>query len=351
MAFPETTGVVAIDDPGTSQGASQANTLDNLEANVAAEMDSQTGGSTGDGTPPATPVSGEPEAAPVSPAEGIAPAEADEAKMHRVSQDNSTLRAFVRKMGFDPDSDVVEQVNAGIVSYDDIVRARQPVSPTATPGAPTPPAPEISLDQKIYNLRSIVNSPIPERGYSSEDVQERDKAFMDVIAGQAKQMQNITQSQEQREQQEKANSMVNATNEVFNTAVVAELANELPEDVRQIGAEMFLGATDIANISLIKQHGQKKAVTAEGYRYSAEEVAPKMKQFIQSIYEAGRNSLNPNPAPNPPTVPTTPRTNVLPLRPGAGGGSPPPPVNKNKWDIRNLGANVAEHLSQQEGSV
>ncbi len=354
MALPETTGVVATVDPdtSTSQGVPQVNTLDNLDANVVAHVDSQTGVSAGDGTPPATPVPGGPEAAPATPAEGTPPAEADEATMHRVSQDNSALRAFVRKMGVDPDSDVVEQVNSGLVTYDDIIRARQPAIPTTTPGTSPPPAPEIPLGQKIDNLKSILDAPIPRDGYSSEDVKEQQKAFFDVITGQAKVIDNVTQSQEQRVLQEKADSMVSATNDVFNTAVIAELADELPEEVRQTAAQMFLGATDIANISLKAEIGQE-AISAKGYRHSATQVAPEYKKLIQAVYKAGQdsNNPNPNPAPTTPTVPNTPRTNVLPLRPGAGGGSPPPPVNKNKWDIRNLSANVAEHMSQQEGQV
>ena len=348
MAFPgqTDTGVVATDDPSTSPGASQANTLDNLDTNVATELDSQTGVSTGDATPAATPVPGEQEAAPTTPAEGTPQAEADEAKMHRVSQDNAKLRIALTKFGVDPDSDLVEQINAGVITVDDITRARQPVTPTTTPEASPPTAPEIPLDQQIDNLKSIVNAPIPERGYSSEDVQARDKAFMGVIAGQVKQIQNITQSQEQREAAEQANGMVTATNDVFNTEVLSDLTVEIPEDVRQIGAKMFLGATDIENIELIKSHGKSKAVTADGYRYSATQVAPEMKQFIQAVFKAGQDSTNPN----PPITPTSPRTNIQPLRPG-GGPTPAPPVDKDKFAIENLGRNVDAELAAQEGRV
>ena len=349
MAFPgqTDTGVVATDDPSTSQGA-EPNTLDNLDARVAEVIDSQTSASTGDATPATTPVPGEQEAAPATPAEGTSQAEADEAKMHRVSQENAKLRIAITKFGVDPDSDLVEQINAGVITVDDITRARQPVTPTAAPQASTPTAPEIPLDQQIDNLQSIVNAPIPERGYSSEDVQARDKAFMGVIAGQVKQIQNITQSQEQKEQQEQAHSMVAATNVVFNEDVLSDLMAEIPEDVREIGSKMFLGATDIENIELIKSHGKEKALTADGYRFSANKVAPEMKQFIQAVYKAGQDSTNPNPI--PPTHPIAPRTNVQPLRPG-GGPTPAPPVDKDKFAIENLSRNVDEELAAQEGRV
>lgn len=350
LAVPTNTGVVAASEPGTStsQVAPEANTLDNLDAKVAEVIDSQTGVSTDVAEPAATPVPGEPGAAPATPAEETPPAEADEAKMHRVSQDNATLRTTLRKLGVEPDSDVVEQINAGVITLDDIVRARQPVTPTAAPQVSPPTAPEIPLDQQIDNLKSILDKPIGPDGISAENVRDQQKAFFGVIASQAKEIKNITQSQEQREQQEQANGMVTATNEVFNTDVLSGLTVEIPEDVREIGAKMFLGATDIENIELIKSHGKEKALTADGYRYSASQIAPEMKQFIQAVYKAGRDSLNPNPT--PPVVPTAPRTNVQPLRPG-GGPTPAPPVDKDKFAIENLRANVDNFIASDEGPV
>lgn len=346
---PKNTGVVAIDDPGTSQGAAQANTLDNLGANVDAEISSQQADASAGAAPDATtPAPGEPGAAPATPVEGTPPAEAGEAKMQRISQDNANLRTTLTKLGIKPDSDVAEQLRTGLITYDDIVRSRTPVAPAATvPEASTPTAPEVSLEQKIDNLRSVLNKPIGPEGIGAENIKEQQTAFLDVIAGQAQEIDNIKQSQEKKESTEKANRMVAATNDVFNAEIIAGLSAEIPEDVRQIGAEMFLGATDIENISLIETHGKEKAVTVDGYRYSATQVAPKMKQFIQAIYKAGQVSMNPNPTPNPPVTPAAPRTSVNALRPGGGGPSPSPPVPKDKFDINNLVANVDEELARQ----
>ena len=256
------------------------------------------------------------------------------------------------KVGVDPDSNVAEQLRTGLITYDDLVKSRQPVTP-ATTEASTQTAPEVSLEQKLTNLKSTLDKPVGKNGVSAEDYLETQKAFMDVVATQAQEIDNIKQSQEKKEFAENANKMVSATGEVFNTQVVAELSNEIPEEVRQIGAEMFLGATDIENISLIETHGKEKAVTADGYRHSATQVAPEMKQFVEAIYKAGRDSMNPNPNPEPPAVPAnpnTPKTTVQVLRPG-GGPVTPPPDDKNKWNIENLRDRTNEYFGSQEGRV
>ena len=341
----DNTGVATIDDPGISQGAEQVSTLENFDANVAAELSSQTGESAGAATA-TTDAPVEPPAATSQPAEGTKGAEA-EAKMHRINQDNANLRATITKMGIEPDSDTAEQLRSGLITYDDVLRARQPVT-TTTPAAPQATAPEVSLPQKIDNLRSVLNKPLSPQGLTAEEVQDRQIAFLDVIAGQAKEIDNIKQSQAQKNAQEEASRMVAATNDVFSNSVVSELSAEIPEDVRQIAASAFLGATDIENISLIREIGEDRANTPTGYSHSATKVAPNFKKLIQAVYKAGQDSNNPNP--NPPVAPTAPRTNIQALRPG-GGPTPPPPADKNKYDIENLDANIDDFLASDEGRV
>lgn len=344
MAFPEVVVTAAAPVAGQPE-----NTPTNLDANVVAEPTPPTDASAGAAPDATTTAPSEPEAAPAAPVEGTPEAEAA-AKSQRISQDNANLRALALKMGIEPDSDTAEQLVAGLVTYEDIQRARQPATTTeAQPSTPT--APEIPLGQKIDNLRSVLSKPIPPEGLSADEVVSRQNALLDVVAGQAKQIENVTKSQEQKDQQDEAGRMVAATNDVFEKEVLSGLGIEIPEEVRQIAASAFLGATDIENINLGNTVGVERANTPDGYRHSATQIAPQFKQLIQALVQVGRNP-NPNPNPNPrPTVPTpVPGTRINPLRPG-GGPTPAPPVDKDYFDIRNLDRNVAIEQARQEGQV
>ncbi len=351
---PEEPRVVAAEAP---EAAQPANTLEiseeNIGANIIATLAAPTDESAGAAPDATTPAPGEPEAAPATEVEEKPPAEAEEAKMHRVSQHNSQMRAVLTKLGIDPDGDTMEAINSGLVTADEVLAARRPVAPAiAQPEASPPTAPEVSFEQKIDNLKSILDKPIGPDGIGAENIKEQQNAFLGVIASQAKEIENIKQSQEKKDSTEKANDMVAATGDVFNAQIVAELSAELPEDenIRKIGAEMFLGATDIENMSLVGTYGREKAVTPEGYRHSATQIAPKMKQFIQAIYKKGQDSMNPNP--NPPNPPAgTPASSLNVLRPGVGGGSPPPPEDKNKFTIENMKPNTEKYFASLQPRV
>lgn len=341
---PVNTGVVPAEAPEAVQ---PANTLDNVNKEVINELTSPTGESAGDAPVATTPAPSEPVAAPATPAEETPPAEADEGQMHRVSQHNAQMSAVLTKLGIDPNSDTMEAIASGLVTADEVIAARRPVAPGAVaPAASTPSAPETSLDQKLANLQSIIDKPIdPVTGVMSKDYVAMQKGVMDVVGSLVQENQNIKQSYEKKESAERANSMVAATGDVFNTQVADQLSAELPEEVRQIGAEMFLGATDIENISLANTFGKEKAVTANGYRHSATKVAPKMQRFIKAIYKAGQDSLNPNPTTTTPSAPTAPGTTVQVMRPGSGSPSIPPPAPKDHFALENLNQRTEEYFA------
>jgi len=351
MAEP---AVVPAGAPATQPANTMAFTEENLDANIQAALNPPTDANAGvpAETPPvATQAPEGPPAATVPPVEGTPaetpPAEADTGKAQRISQQNAQMKAALIKMGVDPDSDTMEAIASGLVTPEEVRAARQPVQPQATAAPPVATAPEVPLSQQISNLKGILDTPVPSDGLSANDVQDRQKALLGVVEAQAKQIDQITKAREQDQRQDAANNVISATQSVFESTVLPTLPANLPDDVKKAASDMFLGATEMENINLIRDYGAEKANTPEGYKHSATQVAPKFNQLLKAAFDAGAASSNPNAVP----ANTAPANTVTPMRPGTRGGSPPPPANKNQFSLQNLDNNVDAFLATQEGRV
>jgi hypothetical protein len=335
------TGVAPVNDPAQAGGAVTENTLENLTSNIAEQLASVADANAGDATNVAsTEASGDPPAAAETKVEKTEAEVVEEAKQQRIHQDNKNLRATLRKVGIDPDSDTAEQLRSGLITFDDVMRTRTPVQPTVA--QPTEPAtPQVSLDQKIINLRNRLSR----KGAVTDDLYKEDMgAALEVIADVVQANQNITQTMENNDLNNLLATTLNATKETF----VSDVKSELPEDVRAIGEELFVGATDVAVGSLARQVGKAKAFTPDGYRHAGKGVAPKFDKFVQSIFKAGQNAaVNAIKAANPNLKGPV----VNPIAPGTGGGSPAPPADPNKFTEKNLNANVAEFLATTQKQV
>ena len=331
------TGVVAVGETPTGDVVTE-NTLENLEVNIAAQLDSLADESTGDAeTPAATPVPGETLAAADTEVEKTdAEVAAEEtAKMHRVSQDNAKLRATLIALKIDPDSDTAEGLVSGLISVDDVRRAQAPASATA-PTATEPATPEISLAQKISNLQTRIKQ--TGRNPNSTDYQKDMVDMMGVVTDLVQENQNITQTMESNDLSNLLNTTMTATKETF----ASEVKTVLPDDVREIGEQFFVGATDIAVGELARTHGKEAAFTANGYRHAAKGLAPKFDQLMTAVYKAGSDAATKAIKGGKP-VPTGTTLVVNPIAPGVGAGTPAPPANPEQFSIKNLQKNVDDY--------
>ncbi len=332
MLDPTKTGVAAPSNPGTAEGSPSTSTLENLDANIAAELNPPTDTSTGVApvattqAPEGTPTAGEPTVEEKS-------AEAT-AKAERLNQDNANLRALVNKLGVDPDSQTAEHLRLGLVTVEDVVRAKQPATPVAAPQT-EPVAPVVSLDQKLVSLQNALGTQTGE--VSEAQYRDTQGKMLEVIADLVQANQNTVKNREIDQNNRKVQDMIGAANEVF----VKEVATHVPEAMQDIASEMFLGAADIEHAEVMKQFGPK-ANTPEQFKNAAAKVAPRFNEFIQTVFKAGGQAVTDainkaNPAGSP--IPN-------PLQPGTtGGGTPPAPAPKNKFDLSNLDANVDEQMA------
>lgn len=349
------TGVVQGNEPVHSPSDPNPNTLDNLEANIIKELDNVNTGEN-DGVPQipdTTDTSGQPAAAPAGQAttqEPAKPAEAgaDNAKFQRVSQENSNLRKTLTKLGIDPDSDIAEQINSGLITFEDVVRMKTtPAQSFQQPQTQAQqPAPQVTLDQKLTNLTNILAAQKTKTEISADEYLKTQDHILGVVADLVQANQTLQQSSERTVNEQRLDKCVQAINDVFEN----EIKSIIPAEVSQVAKSAFLGLTDINNVDLVKQIGPDRAQTPEGYTHTAQQAAPNFKKLIQSVYQAGMKAATKNITTGNPN-PNQPNTNVVPLTPGGGPVQPPPP-DKNRFDLDNLDANVTNFLaSTTQGRV
>lgn len=334
------TNVAEVTNPAET-GGSQVSTLDNLEANIANNLGLPTNVSTGEPAgstevPPEPPAATEPEVKE-SDAEAAA-------KETRLSQDNANLRATLTKLGVDPDSDTAEQLRSGLVTAEDIIRARQPIPPASVVESVKSDAvaPTVSLDQKLINLQNTLTTQKAKGGdVSSEEYRNTQGQFLEVITGLVTANQNINQTQEDNALRALLDRTVSTTKEVFGSAVTVKV----PDDVKEIGENFFIGATDVEVGNLAREVGRERAFTPEGYRHVATKMAPKFDQFVQAVYKAGAQAATDA------IKKGGPMNEIVPLSPGGGGAPPAPPADKNQFNLNNLDANVNAFITSTQRQV
>ena len=333
-------------DPNNA-GALPESSLANLEANIEAELipenppaGSQPDANAADAPPASSPASGDPPSSP-EPAAADPPVEdpnAEAAKTQRISQENARFRETLSKLGVDPDSQTAEHLRSGLITPEEFVRSRY--QPAATPSQPaTNAAPEIPLDQKLINLQSTLASQ-KGKDLKTEDYLAVQGQLLDVVKGLVSDNQNIHADSRDRAVQDLQSRNITATSDVFKKTVTTHL----PAEVHKAASDLVLGATDLVVAGLIPEIGHDRAVSPQGYTHGAKIASDKLNLIVEAAYQAGQQAAvtNLNPPANP----------LNPLTPGVGGTPPAtPPAPKNKFDIHNLDANVAEELAKTEVSV
>lgn len=318
----EPTGVAPGTDPAINQGDPNKSTLDNLDTNIATELNKSAGGPPP--TPAPTEVKPDPEAA---------------AKMTRLSQDNSQLRATLLKMGIDPDSQTAEQLRSGLVTFDEIIRTRQPAPPP--PVQPTLASPKVPLGQKLADLKHALTGQ-DGKNVTAEEYRATQNQLLEVVQDLVEANQSIARVQENNDLKTLVDQTLSATKQVFGATVAAKV----PQDVREIGEKLFVGATDIGVGELAAQVGRERAFTPQAYRHVAGKLAPDFDRFVQSIFTAGQQAALTSIQRGQPVS-----QGINPLPPGTGRGSPPAPPNKKQFSLENLDRNVDAFIANTQAQI
>lgn len=292
----------ASDNPAATQDV--ANEGDALSQMVAGQYDKH-GAAPSEGEPSST-------TEPTTQADETGRPEGDvtepdkDGKVTRLEQDLASQKKAFLSLGIDPESDAIEKFNAGLISREQLLDIVQQPAPKEAPQ-------EVSAFEKLAQHRTNIQEKISK----GEEIMQQDYLRgLDIMADLASENLKVTQ---QANIDNLIGQCKNAAEAVIDTD---ELHTALPENIREIEAQMFLSSTD----SLLgeKTNGDQRYWTPQAYTFYAKENMESFNTLRNAWIDYGRNLEKPKP---PPTVPT-----VNPISSEAGGSPMAQPKEMIKLD-------------------
>ena len=249
----------------------------------------------------------------------------DDGKVTRLEQQLAENNKLLQSLGIDPNSDIAERLNAGVMSKQELLEH--------IGIAPTPPVTqEEAPEQKLSN---ILNK-IKKEGSSEQD-------FIDAMQT----MGDMVQEIKTQGQRDNFSNNINQCVEAISTVLVQdELHKNLPADLQEIESQMFLSSTDNLVLREAQKHSgrpeeQQRFLTPASYGFYAEKNAERLNSLRNHWIEHGRKLQRGDQMPR-----TT--TNVNPISPSIGAGptaAPVPKVTRDNWQ------QVARNYDQNQGTV
>ncbi len=328
-------------NPGTGQGA----TMDNLSENIAASL-----GETE--TPTVTPPDVEtPSAAPVVPLPATTPAATpgseagqpagqpgqdtapeDKGTIARLQQDMAVKDNLLRMLNIDPNGNVAEKIEAGLLTQQDLVDiAYKPVTPTTEPASP-----KVSPEQTLSNLQTRISQRGDDAPVSAEMYKQDVQDLMKVVVDLADTNKSLIDKSNSNDLTNLQTQNLSAVDAVFNAS---EILTGLPDTEKAIAKEALISMTDysVVGMSQDPQVGQK-AYTPQGYNFAAKQALPKVLALLKGASIKGGQQAVLNIANNPSQV-----TTMQPSPQGSPVVTPPVPMT-----LENLGKNTDAFIKQYQ---
>ncbi len=241
------------------------------------------------------------------------------AASERLSQRNAKLSKLVTALGEDPNSDMADQLEAGVITAEDVrnrLLSRMNVPQTVAPVAPVSPAndPVTEATTRLETAKAAYNAEAKEGGVQLTTNSE----YMDAIQGlnEAK-LNAVTQQVTARETATQANENVNA---VLSAAQSGEFYGDMSTEMQGEVDLASIGLTGIIADREAQQLGLNPAnLNANQVAYfanKAQVILGNMASHFISIGEARvRDGFRPpvNPPGAPPVTPIGPSGNAIPV--------------------------------------
>jgi hypothetical protein len=248
----------------------------------------------------------------------------DEGTVTRLQQQLAQNNKLLQTLGIEPDSDIAERFNAGLIGKQELLEYAgiAPVPPTTQ--AETP-------EQRLAN--------IIEKAKREGATQEDFIAAMETVGGIVK---------AQKEQAERSN-LSNRLNEciavVTNAIEQDDLHKDLPADLQEIETQMFLTSTDNIVMRDAKKYSRSesdyvKYLTPASYGFYADKNIERLGKLRDYYIELGRKLQRGDQMPR--------TTNVNPISPSVGTGPTAPPVpqiTRDNWK------EAARRYVAQQGTI
>jgi hypothetical protein len=229
-----------------------------------------------------------------------APQSVENGKAARLEQELSKMNRALKSLGVDPDSDVVDKINRGIMTWDDVLNRQQPTQQVQ-------PQPRRASD-KLAQVYQKVHAAEP----TADDFKEALAAMVDAV-----------KDQEARESAQTTQQIVSAVKgSVYNVIDNDDLHKQLPPDLAALERDVFYSSTDhFVSDEAFKSPNPNRFFTPETYKYYAEMNANRYNKLREHYINLGRQQER-----QALQQPKTNQTNVVPISAGAGISPATPPV-------------------------
>jgi hypothetical protein len=232
----------------------------------------------------------------------------DDGKAERLEQRLAETNKMLTRLGFDPESDIAERFNAGLISKEEIL-----MQAGVTPTAPPPKEQPSSASDKLAQLKSRVGQSVKDgKGILEGDILELLDVTTDLVA----------ESNELQNQNSLERQFAECRDATLNVIGKDPKHTEAPDNIKDIESQMFLSSTD--NLVAITGRGDPKSITGKNYSFYAGKNLDKLNELRNYWMEQGRKT-----APQPPVPPANP---VNPISPSEGGGPITPPETPTTID-------------------
>ena len=259
----------------------------------------------------------QPEPTPTGEPKTDEPKPDDVGKVTRLEQQLSKDRQLLTVLGIDPDSDIADKLQAGLITKEDLLKqvGTQQV----------PPPIEVPSVEDLTQLEEKIRT----KGATEQDLLDTVK-FIKGIANQSLQVQQV---QQQTSLENRFIQCRNATQTVIDTD---EMHQSLPDDIQEIESQIHLSATD--NLLATETGGGDRYLTPQTYKYFGNKELERLIKYRNHLIELGkkleRENLNPAPKPS-----------VNPISPALGGAPASPP--KPKVNMDRLPDEMRSYISKQ----
>ena len=235
----------------------------------------------------------------------------DDGKLTRMEQDMAKKNRVLDALGINPDSDVADRFDSGLLTRDELLREAGHTEPAPAYQQPEQPRDPMAT---LTELRQKISS----EAYT-------DPKDLDAVIGT---MQDILVAQDQRSRQKDVQDHVNTCKSVVNKVYDSDPTIEnLPIEIQQIERLAFEASTD-ALLERENPNNPYQYATPVGYKFYAEKNARRFQQMRDYYINLGRTIEKTGG--NPPV--TNP---VVPISSSQGGSpTPSPPVRITRENMK-----------------
>jgi hypothetical protein len=273
------------------------------------EYQSQGGTPTPDQTESA--VTGEPEPEPKPD---------DTGKVTRLEQELATTKQLLSDtLGIDPDSDVVEKFRNGLITKEDLL------------GTKAAEQPKSAIDRLRDHQESVKN-----RLKRGEPITPDD-----YVNGLELTEQIAIESSQHQQENERIKLFTDCKNAAESAILKDPLHTDLPDNIKEIETQMFLGATDnLLGMEAANHSDPNGFLTPDHYKFYGNKSHERYNQLRQHWIDYGAQQATKNI--------TSTKTNINPVTSSTGSGSTTQPEQKFNWNEQKVEDAYQKYVASQQ---